>query len=392
MKYTIQIARIAGIPILLHGSFVLLLAFPAYLYFVRHAPAKTLILFVLFIIALFGCVLLHELGHALAARYYKIKTKDIILLPVGGVARLENTFHHPMQEAVVAIAGPFVNFFLFLIISILLLTFYGYKLTFIESLMGQPNALITQPDLLLWIALLQANGALAIFNMFPAFPMDGSRVFRALAATQLGRTRATQLAAGISYAVVVVLLVHSTGLWHYFNTGSFKSEWLLVGFSLFMWRATQKEYQQVVLDELLKRHTVSNVLRTQFTTFQGSDPMHLPITALTKGIESDFLIVSGEHIVGILARETLIEASNQKKAADTIDDFLSQQSIKNKDAPYQTASKQDTIKTIYIKMSETEQYLLPVFEPDAAQNRGNLQGVVDMNMIQNYIKIQKQLR
>jgi Zn-dependent protease len=392
MKYTVQIARIAGIPILLHWSFALLLVFPAYLHKVRHAPPKTILLFVLFILSLFVCVLLHELGHSLAARYYKIKTKDIILLPVGGMARLENTFQNPMQEAVVAIAGPLVNLFLFLLISVLILIFYGFKLTFIESLTVQPDAIGTNLNLHLWVVLLQANGALAIFNMFPAFPMDGSRVFRALAATQMNKRRATRLAAGVSYAVILILLVHSTGLWHYFKTGSFKIEWLLVGFSFYLWQATRKEYQQVVLDELLKRHTVANVLRTQYTTFQMSDPMYMPITALTKGIESDFIVVEGEEIKGILSREAIIEASNQKLAALPIADFLAKQELKINEPVYQTASKQEDIKTIYIKMTETEQYLVPIFDESKSTNCiESLLGVVDMNMIQNYIKIQKQL-
>jgi Zn-dependent protease len=392
MKYTVQIARIAGIPILLHWSFALLLVFPAYLHKVRHAPPKTILLFVLFILSLFVCVLLHELGHSLAARYYKIKTKDIILLPVGGMARLENTFQNPMQEAVVAIAGPLVNLFLFLLISVLILIFYGFKLTFIESLTVQPDAIGTNLNLHLWVVLLQANGALAIFNMFPAFPMDGSRVFRALAATQMNKRRATRLAAGVSYAVILILLVHSTGLWHYFKTGSFKVEWLLVGFSFYLWQATRKEYQQVVLDELLKRHTVANVLRTQYTTFQMSDPMYMPITALTKGIESDFIVVEGEEIKGILSREAIIEASNQKLAALTISDFLAKQELKINEPVYQTASKQENIKTIYIKMTETEQYLVPIFDENKSTNCiESLLGVVDMNMVQNYIKIQRQL-
>jgi Zn-dependent protease len=392
MKYTVQIARIAGIPILLHGSFALLLAFPAYLYQVRHAPPKTILLFVLFILSLFVCVLLHELGHSLAARYYKIKTKDIILLPVGGMARLENTFHNPMQEAVIAFAGPLVNLFLFLCISVILLIFYGFKLTFIESLTVQPDVLGTDLGLHLWVVLLQANGALAIFNMFPAFPMDGSRVFRALAATQMNKRRATRFAAGVSYAVILVLLVHSTGLWHYFKTGIFRPEWLLVGFSFYLWQSTQKEYQQVVLDELLKRHTVANVLRTQYTTFQLQDPMYMPITALTKGIESDFIVVEGDKIQGILPREAIIEASNQKLAALTIADFLTQQEIKINEPLYPIASKQENIKTIYVQMVETEQYLVLIFEANQATNSmESLLGVVDMNMVQNYIKIQRQL-
>jgi Zn-dependent protease len=392
MKYTVQIARIAGIPILLHASFALLLAFPAYLYQVRHAPPKTMLLFILFILSLFVCVLLHELGHSLAARYYKIKTKDIILLPVGGMARLENTFQNPIQEAVVAAAGPLVNLILFLLISVFILIFYGFRLTFIESLTVQPDAIGTNLGLHLWVVLLQANGALAIFNMFPAFPMDGSRVFRALAATLMNKRRATQVAAWVSYAVILVLLVHSTGLWHYLKTGMIKIEWLLVGFSIFLAQSTRKEYQQVVLDELLKRHTVANVLRTQYTIFQYTDPMYMPITALTKGIESDFMVVKDDEIKGILSREAIIEASNQKLAALTIADFLEKQSLHLLDSTYQTASKQENIKTIYVKMTETEQYLLPIFDENIeTKSVESLLGVVDMNMIQNYIKIQRQL-
>jgi Zn-dependent protease len=285
-----------------------------------------------------------------------------------------------------------VNLLLFLLISVFILFFYGFRLTFIESLTVQPDALGTNLGLHLWVVLLQANGALAIFNMFPAFPMDGSRVFRALAATQMNKRRATQLAAWVSYAVILVLLIHSTGLWHYLKTGSFKIEWLLIGFSLFLAQSTRKEYQQVVLDELLKRHTVANVCRTQYTTFQMADPMYMPITALTKGIETDFIVVEGAEIKGILPKEAIIEASNQKLAALTIAEFVAKQSPTLLDSVYQTASKQENIKTIYVKMTETEQYLLPIFdENNEIKSIDFLVGVVDMNMIQNYIKIQRQL-
>ena len=177
MPWSFKIARIAGIDVRIHATFVLLLALMAA--FSGHSGAFT------FTCLVFGCVLLHEFGHAFAARRYGIHTPDITLLPIGGVARLERMPDRPAQEIVVAIAGPLVN----VAIAALLWAGLGFPTDLFHS--GSLRGLGAS----LPRSLLVVNVSLVLFNLIPAFPMDGGRILRALLAMLLEYSRATHIAA-----------------------------------------------------------------------------------------------------------------------------------------------------------------------------------------------------
>ncbi len=193
MKWSFQLARIAGIDVRIHATFFLLLAWFGFVYYAEGGYGA-MVIGLSFIILLFVCVVLHEFGHALAARAYGINTPDITLLPIGGIARLERMPEKPIQELVVALAGPAVNvviaFGLYLVIG----RFFG--LGDIAELAGGGGNLLAQ--------LLAINVILVVFNLLPAFPMDGGRVLRALLATRLGHTRATLIAATVGQIVAVL--------------------------------------------------------------------------------------------------------------------------------------------------------------------------------------------
>lgn len=193
MKWSFQVARIAGIDVRIHVTFLLLLAWFAFVYFAEGGYAA-MFAGLTFIILLFVCVVLHEFGHALAARAYGINTPDITLLPIGGVARLERMPDKPWQELVVALAGPAVNVVIAIGLYIVIGRFFGLG-DLQEMTEGRGN-LLTQ--------LLAINVVLVVFNLLPAFPMDGGRVLRALLATRLTHARATRIAAGIGQVVAVL--------------------------------------------------------------------------------------------------------------------------------------------------------------------------------------------
>ena len=193
MKWSFQIARIAGIDLKIHATFLLLLAWFGVAYY-ADGGFGAMIVGLSFILLLFVCVVLHEFGHALAARAYGIRTPDITLLPIGGVARLERMPEKPWQELVVALAGPAVNvviaFALYLVIG------RGFHIGDIGLVDRGEGDLLSK--------LLAINIILVVFNLLPAFPMDGGRVLRALLATRLKRARATRIAAGIGQAVAIL--------------------------------------------------------------------------------------------------------------------------------------------------------------------------------------------
>ena len=196
MGWAITIGRIAGTAVRIHVTFLLYLAWIAYANWEEGGSAAALDA-TLFVSLLFLCVLAHEFGHIFAARRYGIGTPDVTLLPIGGLARLERIPADPNQELVVALAGPAVN----VVIALALML-----------LVGAPDAAhfgaLEDPRVAMVERLVQVNIILVLFNMLPAFPMDGGRVLRALLAMKWPRARATTIAArigqGLAFAMMLV--------------------------------------------------------------------------------------------------------------------------------------------------------------------------------------------
>jgi Zn-dependent protease len=191
MSWSIKLFTLGGTAVRMHLTFPLLLAWIAAIEWQRGGPQEAA-RGVLFILVLFACVVLHEFGHIWAARRYGIRTPDVTLLPIGGVASMERMPEKPSQEIAVALAGPAVNAVIaFVILVVLRLDPIQMSLdAFQESFLAQIAA---------------ANVVLLVFNLIPAFPMDGGRVLRAVLAIWLGYGRATQVAARIGQALALVL-------------------------------------------------------------------------------------------------------------------------------------------------------------------------------------------
>jgi Zn-dependent protease len=201
MRSSVKIATIFGIEVRIDITFLLFLAWMWFTYY-QIAGFSGAFQGVLLILALFGCVLLHEFGHAFAAMGFGIKTPDITLLPIGGVARLSRIPDKPWQELVVAVAGPLVNV---VIAAVLIFVIHGTtEILQIEEL--------ENPRIELLGKLASINVMLVLFNMIPAFPMDGGRVLRSLLAMLMPHALATQIAAWIGQGLAIVFAIF--GLLH----------------------------------------------------------------------------------------------------------------------------------------------------------------------------------
>jgi Zn-dependent protease len=217
-----KLGRIAGIDVYLHLTLLLILAYPE----VARGGVFTLLLFA----AAFGCVLLHEFGHALMARRFGIETEDITLYPIGGVARLRRLPRSPGAELAIALAGPAVN------IAIVAALGLVWGLGLAGSLLGE-SFVVT----LMWI-----NGLLAVFNLIPAFPMDGGRVFRAALSGWLGRAKATMVAAGLGRGLALLYGLYSL------NAVLFEGQterWVQVFLAAFIYFAAGAELNRVLFEE-----------------------------------------------------------------------------------------------------------------------------------------------
>ena len=187
MRSSLKVASIFGIEVRIHVTFLLFLVWIWFSYY-QVGGVTGAVQGVLFILALFFCVLLHEFGHAFAARAFGIRTPDITLLPIGGVARLNRIPEKPWQELIVAIAGPLVNV---VIAAVLILVVAN------SAALDQLEYLESPKNRDCWPNWLTINMMLVLFNLIPAFPMDGGRVLRALLAMAMPYVRATQIAAWI---------------------------------------------------------------------------------------------------------------------------------------------------------------------------------------------------
>ncbi len=194
MKWSWKIGKIAGISLYVHTTFWLLLGWIAVSQFLEKRSWTHAMGGVLFVTVLFSVVVLHELGHALMARRFGIRTRDITLLPIGGVARLERMPEDPKQELLVALAGPAVNVALAAVLFVLIVLVMGIDALHNIQLIGGEFL----------INLLMVNVGIAVFNLLPAFPMDGGRVLRALLAMWMDYARATQIAANVGQGMAVL--------------------------------------------------------------------------------------------------------------------------------------------------------------------------------------------
>jgi Zn-dependent protease/CBS domain-containing protein len=238
-----------------------------------------------FLLAIFGCVLLHELGHALAARRYGVRTRDITLLPIGGVARLERMPDKPAQELWVALAGPAVN------VGISAILFLWLVLT--SSFVPVSELGVVQGSFV--DRLLVVNLLLAAFNMIPAFPMDGGRVLRACLAMRWDYARATRTAAALGQALAATL--GFVGL--FYNP-------ILLLVALFVWLGASQEAGAVGLRWELRRVSVGRVMLTDFRVLEPSDPLQAAADLVLAGSQRDFPVVVDGRPVGMLSRDDLL--------------------------------------------------------------------------------------
>lgn len=287
MKWSIKVGKLFGIDVYLHFTFLLLLGFLAFTYWRATQSLEAALVGVGFFVALFGCVLLHELGHALMARRFGIKTRDITLLPIGGIARLEKMPEKPMQEFWVALAGPAVN-------VVIAAGLFGW-LWFTHNLAPVEELSVTGGPLLK--RLMVVNLLLVGFNLLPAFPMDGGRVLRALLATRLGRRRATAIAANVGQGMAIL-----------FGIVGFLYNPFLIFIAIFVYLGAQAEAGMVEMQSALEGLRVRDAMMTRFRTLAAQDTLARAVEELLAGSQQDFPVVENDQPVGILRRNDLVKA------------------------------------------------------------------------------------
>ena len=357
MKWSIKLGRFAGIDVFMHATFLLLVGWVAFLHWRQGQSAAAAVAGVVFILAVFLCVVLHEFGHALTARRYGIKTRDIILLPIGGVARLERLPTNPRQEMLVALAGPAVN------IAIAIVLFIWLNIT--ASLEPLQTVTVTTGPFLERI--MAVNLFLAAFNMIPAFPMDGGRVLRALLATRKEYSRATQIAASIGQGVAIFFGI--IGL--FFNP-------LLLFIAFFVWIGAAQEASTAQMQSAIGGIPVQQAMLTDFRTLHKDDSLDRAIELTLSGSQKDFPVVSNGNIEGILTQTDLMKALAMQDRRVSVDSAMQDDFV--------TVDSLEMLESAFAKLKDCNCHTLPVLL------HGKLVGLLTMDNLGEFMRIQSVLR
>lgn len=347
--------KLAGIDIYIHWTFLILLAFIGVTNWMKTGSMEQVVWSMAFISVLFLCVLLHEMGHSLAARRYGIGTRSITLLPIGGVASLEKIPEDPKQEIVVAFAGPAVNM---VIAGTLLL---------ILSLTGKLSELnpedftnIQASNFL--ILLMVVNITLVAFNLLPAFPMDGGRVFRAALSFVVDRVKATKIAANAGKLVALLFIVY----------GLFNNPFLIL-IGIFVIFGAQTEYEYTRSRSLISGVTIGDMMMRNFTPLHPSQTIGEAVSVLLNGQENKFVVLENGHLSGVITKSDIIRGLQSSGNQALIQHYMT---------PFPVTVKADMlVQEAYDMMMQRGFSLLPVVDGH------ELVGLLDMDNIAEALMI-----
>jgi len=351
MRWSLNIGKIFGINFRIHFTFFLLLIV-IFAWVLNERGLNEAMLAVLFICAVFVCIVIHEIGHSLFAKRFGKNPKSITLLPIGGVASIEEMPEKPLQEITMAIVGPITN----LIIAGLLYIIVGRW-----SGIGVAN-LFPDSAQTFFANLIGVNIILAIFNLIPAFPMDGGRVLRGLLATKMDYLRATTIAVTIGQAISIFFVFF--GL--FYNP-------LLALIGIFLYIGAGSERQQVVLHSLLNKVPVSEAMATEFLALRPEAPLSEALEHFHHGCHQDFPVIGGGGLEGVLTRSRILASIHEKGLSVPVSEVM--------DRDFATVKSDSSLDEVYKALAANRKNSVAVID------NGRVMGIVCMDDISRYFMI-----
>jgi len=359
-----QIAKVFDIPVKLHWTFGLLILWVGGSSYQAGFSNQQILIQIAFVLALFFCVVLHEYGHALTARKFGVSTRDIILSPIGGIARLDKLPEKPIQEFLVAIAGPAVN----IAIAILLLPYFFFFPIegFIENIL---LFRIFEEGLQFIPGLILLNVILAAFNMLPAFPMDGGRILRSLLAMKMTRLNATRVASYIGQFFAVLFIFFAI------NNGE---SWVTGLIGVFIFFTARQELEGAKMEVVLNENSAADIANSNFTKLIFTDKMEVASNYLKQKSEKNFLVFDEDNfgLVGSISEGSISKAIKSNDLETKILSYTQQSQIP---AIYSS----DSLKTVYEKLYQYKHTILPIME------EGQIVGVVDDELMDKFLKAKR---
>lgn len=409
MRGSVKLFTWFGIPVHVHWTFGFILLYAFYLGAFEGSGLLSIAWFLGLFISLFTCVLLHEYGHSLTARRYGVETQDIILTPIGGIARLERMPEKPRQEFLVAIAGPLVNVVIAAVLLLLgklllqpelwelvvwtvkqyfqgLLHFFGSLFSgdwasLRDQFTGESTAAfedaeelsgvidgygLSDTSLLFYLPILIAlNIWLVLFNLVPAFPMDGGRILRALLAMRVGRPRATRVASIVGQVIAGIFVVY----------GLLNNQFMLALIGFFVFTTARTENAMVQLDALLRRFQARDLLRPNFTRLSVNDWMQTAATLLQQGLERHFLVFDmQDRLAGSLDESDILSALKKRDLSAEIGRYASES--------VDVVRPEESLQYVYYLLQQRGNGIVAVSDGES------LIGVIDREGLRHFLRVQ----
>lgn len=350
MNWSFKIGSVMGIPVRVHFTFLLLLFL---VFFAGNALLGTGGLGgVIFVILVFASVVFHELSHSLVARHYGVQVLDIILLPIGGMARVGNAPEKPEQEILIALAGPAASFVLAFLLWFAADTF-GSGVTISDMSVNR--------DIL--AELCAVNVVLGLFNLIPAFPMDGGRVLRGLLALSMSPHKATRVAVAVGQGFSVVLFVIGL-LW---------MNLFLILIALFVYLGAESEERQMGIMTVLRGVTAQTAMTSDLQVLAPSATVGHAAELFCHGFQTDFPVMDDQRLVGLITRETITEALHRQGPSAMVQDVMA------KDFP--TVTEQAPLSDVLEKMQSSGYKAVPVLKGAELKGLITLEHIVRYNML-----------
>lgn len=360
-SWSLRAGKFFGIEVFIHWTFWILIGWIFLMHWQMGHSLTGGFWGALFISALFLCVVLHEFGHALMGRRFGVVTKDITLYPIGGIASFETLPEKPYQELLVGLAGPSVN----LIIALVLWVYLKISGQLPDlSAMSNSQDMLQTPFL---FNLFFANLVLAVFNLIPAFPMDGGRVLRAVLSFFTNRTKATRIAASIGQFLAIIFVF----------LGFFYNFWLVfIGLFIYLGAGGEAAYER--MKSTLTGLRVKDALIRRFTVLKSDDTLNQAVDALLNSQETEFVITDNEKPVGLLTRNEIIKGLSEQGKEAPVSSFMNPN--------FFVVSSDTKLQDFLAQVLEKGHSIALVMDGDS------LQGLIDRENLEEKLLIQEALR
>jgi Zn-dependent protease/CBS domain-containing protein len=355
MKWSLKVGQLAGTVIHVHVTFFVLLAWIGVAGGLEKGSVAAAAEAVAFTTTLFACVVLHEFGHAFMARRFGIRTRDITLFPIGGVGRLERIPEVPSQEFLIALAGPAVS------VGIAGALFVALRL----QGPGPRFEEFALEDLPFAERLMFINAGLAVFNLLPAFPMDGGRVLRALLAMRVDYVRATEVAARTGQGIALLFAI----------VGVLMPNPILVIIALFVWMGAAGEAGLAQIKRALRGRAVDTAMRTEFGVLGPDDALAHAAEMAIRYAQSDFPVLVDGRVVGLLTRHDLARGLSADGADRTAGEVMHR--------TFETVDRTEPVDAVFGRLSQ---------EPDKTllvTDHGRLVGLMGLDEITNVLRLRR---